>query len=56
MLALLLGAGSGVNPSQGIPGPFSFERLSHATPEVIVSTPRLSPQPHPLLILLLRDA
>lgn len=27
MLALLLGAGSGVNPSQGIPGPFSFKRL-----------------------------
>ena len=24
MLALLLGAGSGVNPSQGIPGPFSI--------------------------------
>ena len=42
MLALLLGAGSGVNPSQGIPGPFSFKRLQIWITDALVERLRSS--------------
>ena len=47
MLALLLGAGSGVNPSQGIPGPFSFKRLQIWITDALVERTAQLPIPQP---------